>query len=82
MQLQMYHNGSTKNNRVMKIFVECTCVLPRDGPDSSFAGYPAILKTGYRPDIRWVPDTGYFNACLLFNGVTQIIETSQIFKQE
>ena len=45
------------------------------------------LKTGYRisggcriPDIR--PDTGYFNACSLLDRVTQIIETSQIFKQE
>ena len=59
------------------------------------AGYPAILKTGYwisgrisggcripdiRPDI--LPDTGYFNACSLFDRVTQIIETSQIFNQE
>ena len=25
-----------------------TTVKFRDGPDSSFAGYPAILKTGYR----------------------------------
>ena len=48
-------------------------VITRDGPDSSFAGYPAILKTGFRisgrisggcriPDIRpnILPDTGYF----------------------
>ena len=65
-------------------------VFNRDGPDSSFAGYPAILKTGFRisggcriPDIRpdILPDTGYFNACSSFDIVTQIIETSQIFKQ-
>ena len=67
----------------------------RDGPDSNFAGYPAIVKTGYwisgrisggcripdiRPDI--LPDTGYFNACSLLDRVTQIIEISQIFNQE
>ena len=41
----------------------------RDVPNSDFAGYPAILKTGFRisgshqiPDIRpdILPDTGYF----------------------
>ena len=36
-------NGLCRNFAFIKI---------RDGPDSSFAGYPAILKTGYRiPDI-------------------------------
>ena len=62
----------------------------RDGPDSSIAGYPVCRISGhfengildFRLDIRWVPDTGYFNACSLFDRVTQIIETSQIFKQE
>ena len=66
-------------------------VFNKVGPDSSFAGYP--VGAGYRisgwitcwiPDIRLdiLPDTGYFNACSLFDRVTQIIETSQIFKQE
>ena len=59
-------------------------------PDIQPTGYPAIFKTVYwisggcripdiRPDI--LPDTGYFNASLLFDRVSQIIETSQIFKQ-
>ena len=36
----------------------------------------------FQPDIRLVPDTGYFNACSLFDRVTLIIETSQIFNQK
>ena len=43
------------------------CINSRDGPDSSFVGYPAYRISGhsqnripdFRPDIRWVPDTGY-----------------------
>ena len=41
---------------------------------------PDIRPTRYPPFSK--PDTGYFNACSLFDRVTQIIETSQIFKQE
>ena len=70
-----------------KIGIDRIAVLPDKRP----TGYPAILKTGYRisggcriPDIRpdILPDTGYFNACSLFDRVTQISETSQIFKQK
>ena len=55
-------------------------VYIRDGSDSSFAGYPAILKTGYRFSGRIsggcrIPDISDIE-------VTQIIETSQIFKQK
>ena len=60
-------------------------------PDIWPTEYLAILKTGYRisgwissgcqiPDMQ--PDTRYFKACLLLDRVTQIIETSQIFKEE
>ena len=62
----------------------------RDGPDNSFAGYTAYQISGhsqnripdFRPDIQYPAPTGYFNACSLFDRVTQIIETSQIFKQD
>ena len=69
-------------------------ILTRDGRDSSFAEYPGGRISSnsqnripvFRPDIQWEPDTGfltgYFNACSLFDRVTQIIETFQNFKQE
>ena len=44
------------------------------GPDSSFAGHPAILKTGY--DIR--PDTGYFRHMMNY---TKILKSLRMRKK-
>ena len=46
----------------------------RDGPDSSFAGYPAYRISSHFENR--IPDISDIDR------VTQIIETSQIFKQE
>ena len=64
-------------------------VLSRDGPDGSFAGYPAILKIGF--PAGYPVGAGYRISGRIYcripdisdiDRVTQIIETSQIFKQE
>ena len=47
-------------------------------PDIRPTGYLGILKFGYPVGAGY---RIYFTACLLFDRVTQIIETSQIFKQ-
>ena len=62
-------------------------VYIRDGPNSSFAGHPAILKPDTKFPARYLVDAGYrISGRILdisdIDRATQIIEKSQIFKLE
>ena len=54
----------------------------KDGPDSDVTGYPAYVISGpfenwildFRPDIRWVPDTGYPAVYWIFQTLTELLK--------